>query len=59
MCRKVKKCIYGAVPKGLLTFLGSLFKEVAKTASGTLVYCFERQTARKNISSFQNTESST
>ena len=35
------------VPKGLLTFLGSLYKEVAKTTSGTLAYCFERQTARK------------
>ena len=38
---------YGVVPKGLLTFLGSLYKEVAKTTSGTLVYRFERQTARK------------
>ena len=43
---------YGVVPKGLLTFLGSLYKEVAKTTSGTLVYRFERQTARK-ISSFE------
>ena len=33
----------------LLTFLGSLYKEVAKTTSGTLVYRFERQTARKKI----------
>ena len=40
------------VPKGLLTFLGSVYKDVAKTTSGTLVYRFERQTARKNISSF-------
>ena len=40
--------IYGVVPKGLLTFLGSLYKEGAKTTSGTLVYRFERQTARKN-----------
>ena len=40
------------VPK-VLTFLGSLYKEVAKTASGTLVYRFERQTASKNISSFE------
>ena len=38
--------LYGVVPKGLLTFLGSLYKEVAKTTSGTLVYRFERQTAR-------------
>ena len=38
---------YGVVPKGLLTFLGSLHKQVAKTTSGTLVYRFERQTARK------------
>ena len=35
------------VPKGLLTFLGSLYKEGAKTTSGILVYRFERQTARK------------
>ena len=41
------------VPKGLLTFIGSLYKEVAKTTSGNLVYLFERQTARKNISSFE------
>ena len=34
------------VPKGLLTFLGSLYKEVAKTTSGTLVHRFERETAR-------------
>ena len=40
------------VPKGLFTFLDSLYKEVAKTTSGTLVYRFERQTARK-ISSFE------
>ena len=38
--------------KGLLTFLGSLYKEVTKTTSGTLVYRFKRQTARK-ISSFE------
>ena len=44
---------YGVLPKGLLTFLGSLYKEVAKTTSGTLVYRFERQTARENISSFE------
>ena len=40
---------YGVVPKGLSTFLGSLYKEVAKTTSGTLVYRFERQTARKRF----------
>ena len=45
--------VYGVVPKGSLTFLGSLYKEVAKTTSGTLVYRFERQTARKKKSSFQ------
>ena len=44
---------YGVVPKGLLTFLGSLYKEGTKTTSGTLVYRFGRQTTRKNISSFQ------
>ena len=45
---------YGVVPKELLTFLGSLYKESVITTSGTLVYHFERQTARKkNISSFQ------
>ena len=37
------------VPKGLFTFLESLYKEVAKTTSGALVYRFERQTAWKNI----------
>ena len=37
------------VPKGFLTFLGSLYKEVAKTTPGTLVYRFERQTAREKI----------
>ena len=41
----------GVVPKGLLTFLGSLYKE--STTSGTWIYRFERQTSRKNISSFQ------
>ena len=45
--------MYGVVPKGLLTFLGSLYKEVTKTTSGTLVYRFERQTARKKKNSFQ------
>ena len=40
---------YGVVPKGLLTFLGSLSKEGAKTTSGTLVYRFERQTSRKKF----------
>ena len=45
---------YGVVPKELLTFLDSLYKEGAKTTSGTLVYRFERRTARKkSISSFQ------
>ena len=39
--------------KGLLTFLRSLYKEVAKTTSGTLVYRVDRQTNRKNISSFE------
>ena len=37
---------YGVVPKGLLTFLGSLYKAVANTTSGTLVCRFERQTAK-------------
>ena len=45
--------LYTVVPKGLLTFLGSLYKEVLKTTLATLVYCFQRQTARKKISSFQ------
>ena len=44
---------YGVVPKVLLTFLGSLYKEVAKTTSGTLVYRFERQTTRIFFSSFE------
>ena len=47
------------VPKGLLTFLGSLYKEVTKTSSGTLMYRFERQTARKKILPSKNTVSST
>ena len=38
---------YGMVPKGLLIFRGSPYKEVAKTTFGTLVYRFEGQTARK------------
>ena len=43
----------GVVPKGLLkTFLGSLYKEGAKTTSGTLVYRFERRTAREKKKSF-------
>ena len=40
--------VYRVVPKGLLTFLGSLYKEGAKTTPGTLVYHFERQTAKTN-----------
>ena len=51
---------YEVVPKGLLTLLGSLNKEVAKTTSGTLVYRFERQTARKKVFLLsKNTVSST
>ena len=46
------------VPKGLLTFLGSLHKEVAKTTSGTLAYRFKRQMARKKILPSKNTVSS-
>ena len=49
---------YGVVPKGLLSFLGSLYKEVAKTTFGTLVYRFERQTARKKLFPSKNTMSS-
>ena len=41
----LQHCVYGVVPKRLLTFLGSLYKEVAKTTSGTFVYRYERQTA--------------
>ena len=41
------KALYGVVPEGLFTFLGSLYKVVTKTTSETLVYHFERQTARK------------
>ena len=51
--------IYGVVPKGLLIFYGSLYKGVAKTTSGTLVYRFQRQTARKNVSSYKSTVFST
>ena len=42
---KIEQC--GVVPNGLLTFLGSLYEEVAKTTSGPLVYRFKRQTNRK------------
>ena len=41
---------YRVVPKELLMFLGSLYKEVAKPTSGKLVYRFERHTARKKSS---------
>ena len=34
-------------PKGLLTFLGSLYEEGTKTTSGTLVHRLERLAARK------------
>ena len=34
------KWAYGVVLKGLLTLLGSLYKEVAKTTPGALVYRF-------------------
>ena len=54
-----KSLHYGVVPKGLLTFLASLYKEVEKTTSGTLVYRFERQTARKCFFPSKNTVSST
>ena len=37
------KGVYRVVPNGLLTFLGSLYKEVTKTTSRTLVYHFERE----------------
>ena len=52
---------YGVVPKGLLIFLSSLYKEGAKTTSGTLVqlYRFQRQTARKKFLISKNTVSST
>ena len=52
-------CFFGVVPKGLLTFLGSLYEEVAKTTPRTLAYCFERQTARKVFLPLKNTVSST
>ena len=47
--------LYGVVPKGLFTILGSVYKEVAKTTSGT----FERQTARNFFPLSKNTVSST
>ena len=46
---------YGVVRKGLLTFLGSLYKEVTKTTSGTLVYPFKRQITRKCFVPLKNT----
>ena len=57
-----KKCLEissGVVPKGLLTFLGSLYEEVVKTTPRILVYRFERQTARKNFFFLPKTLSST
>ena len=50
---------YGVVPKGLLTFLGCLYKDVMRTIPGTLVYRFERQTATKKVLPSKNTVSST
>ena len=50
---------YGVAPKGLVTFLGRFYKEVAKTASGTSVCPFERQTARKKKIPSKNTVSLT
>ena len=50
---------YGVVPKGLLTFIDSLYKEVTKTTSGTLVYPFKRQITRKCFVPLKNTVSST
>ena len=47
------RCVYRVVPKGLLASLDSLYKEIPKTTSGTLVYLFERQTARELFSSFE------
>ena len=32
---------YGVIPKWLLTFLGSLYKEVSKTTCGTFMYRFK------------------
>ena len=54
-----RSCLYGVVPKGLLALPGSLYKEVAKTTSGTLVYRFGRLTARKKNLPSKNTVSST
>ena len=51
--------IYGVVPKGLLTFLGSLYKEVMKTTSGALVYRFERQNRQEKFLPPKNTVSLT
>ena len=50
--------LYGVVAKGLLTLFGSFYKEVAKTTPGTLVFRFERQTARKKVLPSRNTVSS-
>ena len=57
--RERRQVHHGVVPKGLLTFLGSLCKEVAKTTPGILVYRFARQTARKKILPSKNTVSLT
>ena len=42
---------YGVVPKGLLTLLGSLYKEVAKTTSGTLMSRSTDKLPEKNLPS--------
>ena len=41
--------VFGVVPKGLLTFLGSFYKEIAKSTLVILICRFERQTTRKKI----------
>ena len=49
---------YGVVPKGLSTFLGSLYKEVAKTIFGVSLRETNHQGKKKNLPS-KNTVSST
>ena len=46
---KSKEVYLWSSSKRVVNFPGSLFKEVAKTTSGTLVYRFERQIARKKF----------
>ena len=48
-----RSCLYGVVPKGLLALPGSLYKEVAKTTSGTLCVSLRETNRQNKKSSFE------